>query len=518
MNAENKQMLKDFVQKIKGYRTPVHDRAYSRYSSRYTNAVRDNFTLEEINELLRRGSPEELRELSRYYYRVSGVYRNTIDLYAGMSRYEYIVTPVFEPGKAPSKTQVIPVFYQACSFADILHIPVNFTHIMRQILLNGVYYGILRKSNKGYTFQDLPIEYCRVRFKDENDLNVLEFNVAYFNIIRDAEYQRVAIDTYPDEIKKAWRRYKRGDLDSQWIELAGGAGGVSFSIGDGTPPLASSIPSIYQMDDAIGREADRDENELYKLLIQKMPIDNKGELVFQLDEVADIHASVAQMLSDTDTVDVLTTFGDTTLESIQDSTAATQSSNRIKKYVETAYDQLGVPELLFNCDTASGLDFAIKRMEAFVREITNLFSVWICYQINKKFAKPKFHFDFEILPTTIFNQEQVQEKYFQGAQYGYSKMYAGVSLGIKQTNQISLMDFENEMLGMTEKMIPLQSTYTSSGKVEKSAPLQKNGGATNSTTTKTTISEKNTEETSTSGDINNSGSSSSSTTTTTTTK
>ena len=48
-----------------------------------------------------------------------------------------------------------------------------------------------------------------------------------------------------------------------------------------------------------------------------MPIGSNGELVFQLDEVADIHASVAEMLKDTETVDVLTTFGDTDLESLQ---------------------------------------------------------------------------------------------------------------------------------------------------------------------------------------------------------
>ena len=42
-------------------------------------------------------------------------------------------------------------------------------------------------------------------------------------------------------------------------------------------------------------------------------------------------------------------------------------------------------------------------------------------------------------------------------------MYAGVALGIRQSNQLCLMDFENEMLGMTEKMVPLQSSYTTSG-------------------------------------------------------
>ena len=58
-------------------------------------------------------------------------------------------------------------------------------------------------------------------------------------------------------------------------------GGISFSFSaDQTPPLIASLPSLKKLDDAIKREEKRDENELYKLLIQKMPIDNDGELVF----------------------------------------------------------------------------------------------------------------------------------------------------------------------------------------------------------------------------------------------
>ena len=64
-----------------------------------------------------------------------------------------------------------------------------------------------------------------------------------------------------------------------------------------------------------------------------MPIDKDGELVFPLDEVAEIHSSVASMLQDIDTVDVLTTFGETDLESLQESSAAAQSADRIAKYI-----------------------------------------------------------------------------------------------------------------------------------------------------------------------------------------
>lgn len=228
------------------------------------------------------------------------------------------------------------------------------------------------------------------------------------------------------------------------------------------------------MDDAVDREAKRDENELYKLLIQKMPIDNKGELVFQLDEVADIHASVADMLAENDTIDVLTTFGDTTLESVQDSSAASQSADRIEKYKNNTYDSLGRSYLLFNSDGSNSLSYSIQKDEALINSINNIYAQWLKYQINKRFATANCKFDFTILPTTIFNQKEIQSQYFQAAQYGYSKMYAGVAVGIKQVNQLSLMSFENDFLKMAEKMIPLQSSYTTSGKDVKEESENKN--------------------------------------------
>jgi len=47
-----------------------------------------------------------------------------------------------------------------------------------------------------------------------------------------------------------------------------------------------------------------------------MPIGKDDEPIFSLDEVADMHAAVAGMLQEIDTVDVLTTFGETELESL----------------------------------------------------------------------------------------------------------------------------------------------------------------------------------------------------------
>ena len=95
----------------------------------------------------------------------------------------------------------------------------------------------------------------------------------------------------------------------------------------------------------------------------------------------------------------------------------------------------------------------------------NVYENWIKFHLNHRFSRTNLTFDFEILPITVFNRKELQSSYFQSAQYGYSKMFAGVAMGIKQMNQLSLMNFENDFLEMSLKMIPLQSTYTTSGNV-----------------------------------------------------
>lgn len=444
-------------------RAPINERAYgSRWGYKNGYAVRQDFTLEEINEIIRSGDIEDMRNLSLYTYRTNGEYRNNVDLLANLPLYDTVVVPVMDGGG--SKKQIINSFDNACKFVEKLDVPNTFSHISKEWIKVGIYNGILREDGNDVVIQDLPLAYCRTRFKDFNNLNILEFNLHYFNTIHDEVYREEVIASFPEAVQQAWRDYGNKLLLDPWIMIPAVDGGVCFTFADDqTPLLLASIPELKKLQDAVTREEKRDENELYKLLIQKMPVDKDGELVFQLDEVAEIHASVANMLNEIDTVDVLTTFGDTELESLQDTTAASQSNDRMEKYRKNAFDALGRSSIIFNADGSSTLAYSIKKDEALMISYLNQYETWIKFHLNDKFSRTGLSFDFEILPITVFNRQDLQQAYFRGAQYGYSKMFAGVAMGIKQRDQISLMTFENDFLKMSEKMIPLQSSYTTPG-------------------------------------------------------
>ena len=461
---------------------PADDRIYHRWGDRLNRSYRfQDFTLDEIREIMRSGDEQDIVQLSLYYYRTDGEYRNNINFLASLFLYDTMVIPRTSEGKG-SKAQIMNNFEKACDFVEALDLPNTLYHTTLEWLLKGVYYGILREKNGKVTLQDLPAQYCRSRFKDYNNLHLLEFNLTYFEqYLHQPDILIEKIIDYPEEIILAWDEWIKHTRTDPWVILSPSSGGVCFKFdSDSTPLLLPGLIGLKKLADAVAREEKRVENELYKLLIQKMPVDN-GELVFQLDEVAEIHASVAEMLQDLDTVDVLTTFGDTDLESLQESTAAAQSADRIAKYKANAFDALGRSSILFNAENSSTLAYSIKKDEALMTAFLNEYETWIKYLLNERFMRPGLSYDFEILPTTVFNRQDLIGNYFRSAQYGYSKMYAGVAMGIKQRDQISLMEFENDYLKMSEKMIPLQSSYTTSGTAvanEEKSSAQKtvNGG------------------------------------------
>ena len=437
----------------------------SRYGRSRTNGVMDrDFTIDEIQTIVRSGEITAIRELSRYYYRTNGRYRNVINFLSNLFLYETLVTPIYEPGKG-SKTQIIKSFYNACSFVEALNVKSTLARITKEWLKSGIYYGILQETGNKVVVQDLPAEYCRTRYKDFNDLPILEFNITYFITKYDNEKAReAAIINFPAAIQRGWKAYKANNLDDPWILVPPSAGGVVFCFAeDSTPLMIAALEDLAKLKDAVGREEKRDENELYKLLIQRMPIDNDGHLVFELDEVAQIHEGVASMLRDLDTVDVLTTFGETTLENLQDTSAATQANNRLEKYSDNAWDALGSSKLFFNADNSSSLAYVIKRLESVMQEYINMYSHWIKFLINSRFSRTGLAFDFEILPVTKYNIDDYVGYYLQAAQFGYPRMRAAAVMGIKQRNLVSSINFENEFLNLDEQMVPLMSSYTQTG-------------------------------------------------------
>ena len=75
--------------------SPINERAYrEKWGYRNNIPVIQNFTLEQIYQIIRSGDLEVQRELSRYFYRTNGEYRNNIDFLASLPLYDTVVIPL----------------------------------------------------------------------------------------------------------------------------------------------------------------------------------------------------------------------------------------------------------------------------------------------------------------------------------------------------------------------------------------------------------------------------------------
>ncbi len=436
----------------------TNDKAYHRYPDSSNPVLGNFFDLDEIKNTLAYGEPASLRELSRFAYRYFGIYERVINYYSRLLLFDYVVTPKVKGNI--SKNKILNKYNNALSFLDKMSIPVNFQYITYKVLKNGAYYGLFRVFDDGITFQELPVEYCRSRYKDSRGIDILEFNLSYFRKITSESDRQEVLSSFPKEVVKQWERVKNSkNITNNWVELDTKVG-VVFHFGDFVPYFVNAIPELLRLDEAQDREGDREAEELQKLLINKMPISSKtGEMIFEPDEAAVMHKGLVDMLSNNKYIDVLTTYGETSLEQAQTTTSQAQN-NSLNKCTFNAFDNLGTSAQLFNAEGNTALKYSTDKDTSLMFSLAMIYANWLTYIVNDRFADAKVSFSVEFLPTTIHNRKELMDVYLKGAQYGYSKIYTGVAQGIKQSNLVGLLNLENDILGLSDKMIPLSSSYT----------------------------------------------------------
>ena len=86
---------------------------------------------------------------------------------------------------------------------------------------------------------------------------------------------------------------------------------VKFSFSNGDIPLfVNAIPALLDLDAAQDLDRRKQMQKLLKIIVQKLPLDKNGDLIFDVDEARDIHNNAVEMLKRAVGVDVLTTFAD----------------------------------------------------------------------------------------------------------------------------------------------------------------------------------------------------------------
>ena len=220
------------------------------------------------------------------------------------------------------------------------------------------------------------------------------------------------------------------------------------------PLFINAIPAILDLDAAQDLDRRKQMQKLLKIIVQKLPLDKNGDLIFDVDEAREIHNNAVEMLRRAVGVDVLTTFAD--IESIDMSdknTTATQDD--LAKVERTVYNALGISQNMFNADGNLTLANSILNDEGSFRTLILQFEIFfdrITQQLSA--TKKKYNFRLYMLETTQYNYKELAKMYKEQVQMGYSKMLPQIAMGHSQSSILNTAYFENEVMNLSEIMIP----------------------------------------------------------------
>ena len=239
---------------------------------------------------------------------------------------------------------------------------------------------------------------------------------------------------------------------------------MKFSLCDSDAPLfIPVIPAILDLEDAKQLDKDRMVQRLLKIIIQQMPIDKNGDLIFDVQEAQALHNNAVAMLGNAIGMSVLTTFADVDVADLSDRSTLT-SVDDLERVERSLFNEAGVSQKQFNTDGQTALDKSIANDEATMTDLLLQFKKYSERLLAAFNKNPKrVRYTVTMLPTTIYNYKDLSKMYKEQAQIGFSKLLPQVALGMTQQEIIATANFENEMLALNDLFVPPQMSSTMSG-------------------------------------------------------
>ena len=467
MGVGKKEQRKDYnFQKSIGDMIATSVNSYNPVS--YTERARLNilYSKEETEAIINSGSSDELRQLSLNFFYTSGFYRRMLIYYATILDYTILTTPHIKSGTKISP-QIVNKYDEVMNYIDNLEIKNLFTTFALKVLVEGAYYGLISRSADGKqeNILTLPFGYCRSRFKTYEGIDVVEFNLQYFDKIYNKDKRIACLRTFPEEIRKAYNSYKNR-ATSNWYQIPI-EDGIHFNLYEERPFLSDIIPAIVDFNEYRVIEKKKDKQDLQKIIVQEMPHLADGELVFEPEEAAIMHKGITDMMASNASVDVITSFGEISVHDLQ-STRSVISDN-LEKISNSIYSEAGVSKELFSASNSTSLSRSLENDTALAMFLSRQFVNWLQFVVNNKFKAQNVNFHIDLLPITFFNRNDMYKNSFQGIQYGYSIMLPYLCLGVPQSHIRDLKILENDILKLTDIMKPLESANTQSGADSKTS-------------------------------------------------
>ncbi len=424
-----------------------------------------SYNKEDIKKFLKNkhtaDNQKKLREISREIYYTSPQYRRLVNYYATLFNLDYVLEGY---GTSPDKVNAKlfkNAYFKNVDYVEKMNIKDQFTKARFISYRDGIFYGYARVSKDGFYIQELNPDYCQLSYVDiDTGLLGYSFDFSFF------DSKENSIESFPNEFKSIYNslnRDKSKSVKNKFVRIESPYAICLKPIPDfyAVPPFISLLEELLDIQDYKTLDKNSEEISNYMLLTQKIPMDQSGSdsnrFLLTQDWVLAFHQNIEDGLPSQ--VGLATTPMEIDVVRFDKEMA---EKSKVSQATSQFWKDSGVSELLFGSDansTASLKSSIIvddSETFGFIKDIEK----WINEHL-KATQSGTYKFRVRILETTKHNRDAFVDSRLKAAQFGMPVKNEIIAAMGHQPSSMYLNNFlENEILELTEKLIPLMSSHT----------------------------------------------------------
>lgn len=436
-----------------------------------SNVIINAFSKESLRSYLKNiGSNEKnLRNLSRYlYYRCQAYYR-LVMYNANMFELDArTVIPNYNLTKTNNNKKILKSYNDTMDALDRLNLQFEMLKGYVKCFIEDVFYGVVYYDETGTFILPLDPDYCKIAGVYQTGDFSYVLDMSYFRSRQDI------LELWGDPFKSMYSAYEKDSTNGKWqpmpdeYAICMKARPEDWRLA--VPVFSGLLNSIINLIDVEDVQAIADKQDIYKMIWLEMETltGSKSADEWKVDPdlmIEYFNRMINEALPDY----VSAAIVPGKLQAIKfDDSDKTKDTNKISKGTEALFNSSGGAQIL-NSSTISGTEAfkaaVISDTEFAISMLLPQTQAWVNRFLSYKVSSPATVKFFKV---SSYTKDSFKESLRKDAEYGLPvKLAINTLNGYSERDTIAMNYLEENILGITDKFVPLQSSHTQSGTVKK---------------------------------------------------
>ena len=428
----------------------------------YTKTV-TTFDKEKLRQYLQNiGSQEKnLRALSWYLLYRSHIYYRIINFFSQMFCLDCrSIIPKYDLVKENNPDKVLKAYQNTLDAVSAMRLQQEFYPIIFTCFVQDIYYGIYLHDDTGVFHMQLPADYCKLAGKYMTGDYSFYFDVSWLR------NRQELIEYLPEVFEEVWNNYQ--STGDKWqllpaeLQVCMKFRSEDFELI--VPPFTGIFNSIINLSDLEDIQAAGEAASIYKMLWYELETISGSKTVDDWKIDPELAIPYYNKFEESVPDYIATAIVPGQIHEINFDDDKASDTTKVAKATEQVLNTAGGAEVLNGATINNTYAFkmaSIANTEFAISSLLPQIQSWVMRMLGYESASDcRVRF----MPISVYTKSDYREQLLSSGQYGLpTKLAINTLNGFNEKDTLCLNYVEEELLELSEKLRPLNSSYTQSG-------------------------------------------------------